>query len=59
MRIGPNQPENNFFLYSFFAVWAPPNGPRKVHKGPQVGGVYGRMSKNENKPLTKALGSII
>jgi hypothetical protein len=44
------------FLCCFLAVWATPNGPRKVHKGPQVGGMYGLMSKNKNKPLTKALG---
>jgi hypothetical protein len=39
------------------AVWAPPNGPKKVAKGPQVGGRYGPMSKLKNKPQTKLLGA--
>jgi hypothetical protein len=51
-----------FFLccFSFFgAIWAPPNQPKKVPKGLQVGGMYGRMSKLKNKPLTKALGTFL
>jgi hypothetical protein len=32
------------------------NGPKKVIKGPQVGGTYDPMSKLKNKPLTKLLG---
>ena len=43
------------FLCCFFAIGAPPNGPREVPKGPQVGGMYGPMSKNENKPQPKPL----
>ena len=27
-----------FFMLSW-GIWAPPNGPKKVHKGPQVGGM--------------------
>jgi hypothetical protein len=37
-------------------IWAPPNQLKKVHKGPQVGGMYGPMSKPKKKPLTKSLG---
>jgi hypothetical protein len=32
------------------AIWAAPNGHKKVHKGPQVGRMYGPMSKIKNKP---------
>jgi hypothetical protein len=39
----------------FFAVWASPNGPRKILKGLQVSGMYGSMSKIKNKPLTNSL----
>ena len=41
----------------FYAVfrdfWAPPNGPKKIDKGPQVSRMYGLMSELKNKPLTK------
>jgi hypothetical protein len=33
----------SFFLL-FWGVWAPPNGSKKVHKSPQVDGMYGPMS---------------
>jgi hypothetical protein len=39
-----------------WGISAPPNGPKKVDKGSQVGGMYVSMSKLENKPLTKSLG---
>jgi hypothetical protein len=29
----------------FGAIWAPPNGPKKVAKGPKVGKMYGTMFK--------------
>jgi hypothetical protein len=45
-----------FFVYHFGAIWAPPNGPKQVPEGPQVGGTYGRITKLKNKPLTKLLG---
>jgi hypothetical protein len=38
-------------FYHFGAIWAPPNGPKKERKGPQVGGMYDPMSKHKNKPL--------
>jgi hypothetical protein len=47
--------ENSFFMLDW-GIWAPPNGPKKVHKGPQVDRMYVPMSKLENKPLTKSLG---
>jgi hypothetical protein len=40
----------------FWGIWAPPNGPKKVHKGPQADRMYVPMSKLEKKPLTKSLG---
>jgi hypothetical protein len=40
----------------FLAIWAHQNGLKKVHKGPQMSGVYDPMSKFENYPLTKSLG---
>jgi hypothetical protein len=46
-------------FYFFGAIWAPPNGPKRNHKGTQrssSGGTYGPMSKFKNKPLTKLLG---
>jgi hypothetical protein len=43
------------FLYHVEAIWAPPNGPKKVSKDPHVGGMYGPMCKVKNKPLTKSL----
>jgi hypothetical protein len=44
-----------FFLHCM-AIWAPPNRPKKVAKGSQVGGRYGPTSKLNNKHLTKLLG---
>jgi hypothetical protein len=41
-----------FFLL-FWGIWAPPNGPKKVLKSPQVGGMYVPMLRLEKKPLTK------
>jgi hypothetical protein len=35
---------------------APPNGPKKILKVPQVGGMSLPMSDLKNKPLTKSLG---
>jgi hypothetical protein len=43
-------------LCCFWGIRAPPNGPKKVLKGPQAGGLFVTMSKLENKPLTKSLG---
>jgi hypothetical protein len=40
----------------FHHFGAPPNGPEKIDKGPQVGRMYGLMSELKNKPLTKYLG---
>jgi hypothetical protein len=53
-----NQKTVFFYLaYDFFgAIWAPPSRPRKVNKGQQIGGMYGSMSKLDDKPLTKSLG---
>jgi hypothetical protein len=56
----PKQPEKRFyavfFIFSIWAIWAPPNGPKKVPEGQQVGETYGPMSELKNKPLTKLLG---
>jgi hypothetical protein len=32
------------FLIHFGAIWAPPNGPKKVREGPQMTKTYGPMS---------------
>jgi hypothetical protein len=45
------------YLFPFGANWEPLNGPKKVHKDPQVGGMYVPMSWFENKPKTKSLGA--
>jgi hypothetical protein len=42
----------HFLFLLFGAIWAPPNVLEKVDKGPQVGGMYGPMSKVKNKPHT-------
>jgi hypothetical protein len=39
------------FFMLFWGIWAPPKGPKKVIKGPQVDRMYVPMSKLENKPL--------
>jgi hypothetical protein len=36
------------------SIGAPQNEPKKAHKGPQVGGMYGPKYKARNKPLTKS-----
>jgi hypothetical protein len=52
-----NQKTGFYAVFGHFgAIWAPPNGSKKVDKGLQVGKMYGSMCKNENKPLTKSLG---
>jgi hypothetical protein len=43
-----------FFCY-FEAIWATPNGPKKVLKGLQVECMYSFMYKLKNKPITKSL----
>jgi hypothetical protein len=57
-RIGPKQPDKQDFMgfFPFGAIWAPPYEPEKVPKGTQVGGMYGPMSKLNNKPLIKLSG---
>jgi hypothetical protein len=45
------QPEN-IFSCCFGGIGATPNGPKKVHKGPQVDRIYVPMFKLENRPLT-------
>jgi hypothetical protein len=35
----------------FEAIWASSSRPEKVLKGPQVGEMYGSMSKLKGKPL--------
>jgi hypothetical protein len=46
------------FFGHFGAIWAPPNRPIKVPKGPQVGRIYGPMFRLRIKPLTKFLGPL-
>jgi hypothetical protein len=48
-----------FFKTYFWAIWALPFGPKKVPKGPQVGELYGPMSKLNNKPLIKLSGPFL
>jgi hypothetical protein len=43
----------------FWCIWAPPNGPKKVYKGPQVGRMHGLISWLENKPLTKSIPILV
>jgi hypothetical protein len=43
----------------FWGIWAPPNGPKKVHKGPRLGEMYLPVSKLENKPLTKSIARFL
>ena len=33
------------FFMLFWGIWAPQNGPKKVHKGPQVDEMYSLMSQ--------------
>jgi hypothetical protein len=54
-----NNQKTGFYAVFFGAIWGflgTPDGLKKVDKGPQVGGIYGPMSKLKNKPLTKSLG---
>jgi hypothetical protein len=53
-----NNPKTGFYaVFSILgAVWVAQSGPKKVPKGPQVGGTYGPMSKLKSKHLTKFLG---
>jgi hypothetical protein len=52
-----NQKTVFYAVFAFLgAIWAPPNRPKKVPKGLQVGEMYGPMSKLENKLLTKSSG---
>jgi hypothetical protein len=39
----------------FGAIWA----PKKICKGPQLGGMFGPLSELEIKPLTKSLGPLL
>jgi hypothetical protein len=49
------QPENRFLCFFHFgAIWALPNGPKKIPKSLQMG-----KTKLENKPLTKLFGSFL
>jgi hypothetical protein len=41
-----------------WGIWAPPNGPKKVHKGLQVGGMYVSMCKLENEPPNQIIKPI-
>jgi hypothetical protein len=49
------QPKNSFFMM-FWGILAPPNGPKKVHRGPQVDRMYVPMFNLENRPLAISLG---
>jgi hypothetical protein len=51
------QNNQKIFFMLFLAIWAHQNRPKKEHKGPQVGEMYGPMSGLEFRPLTKSLGS--
>jgi hypothetical protein len=42
----------------FLAIWAHPNGPKKVPKSLQVNRMYAPTSKLKNKLLTKSLGPL-
>jgi hypothetical protein len=37
-------------LMPFLAIWAPPNGPQKVHQGPQVGRMYDPVFRLKKSP---------
>jgi hypothetical protein len=43
------------FFCHFGDIWAPPNRPKKILKGFQVGGMYGAMSELKIKRLNKLL----
>jgi len=44
------------FCAVFGHFGAPPNGPKKIHKVPQLSGMSRPMSELKNKPLTRSLG---
>jgi hypothetical protein len=46
------------FFILFLAICGPQNGPKMLHKGSQMGKMYGPMFKLKNKPLTKSLGPL-
>jgi hypothetical protein len=52
-RNSPKQPEISFFvlLKVLWGIWAPLNGPEKVHRGPKVGRMHVPMFELENRPL--------
>jgi hypothetical protein len=54
-----NQKTGFYEFFHFKVIWARPNGPKKVPKGLQVGGMYGPMFKLKNKPLIKLLGGMV
>jgi hypothetical protein len=45
------KPKNVLFL-SVLGHLGTPNGPKKVHRGPQVGRMYVPIFRLENRPLT-------
>jgi hypothetical protein len=51
------------FFYADFChfgfIWAPQNGPKKIYKGLQVGGMYGPLYKLKDRPLNKSLGPFL
>jgi hypothetical protein len=44
------------FCAVFGHFGAPPNGPKKIHKVPQLSGMSRPMTELKNKPLTRSLG---
>jgi hypothetical protein len=47
------------FFFHFGVIWACSNGPKKVPKGPPMGGMYGPMFRLKNKPLIKLLEEMV
>jgi hypothetical protein len=45
-------------LQLFWSIWASPKETKLVHRGPQVGKMYGPMFKLRTKLLIKSLGPI-
>jgi hypothetical protein len=58
MTNGLKQPEKCFFYAAFYGRRGHLGTPKSTEKGPQVVGMYGPISKAENKPLTKSLGPL-
>jgi hypothetical protein len=50
---------NYILLLTIFGPFRHPKMDQKEFKGPQVGGMYGPMSKYEDKPLNKLLGPLL